>query len=73
MHVCVWKGVVSTRLTGLVGTAPAEAYHFDSNGMHIYFYEGHSIDKFFFQSLEGHQFRTCQSTSFSPFNFLTCA
>ncbi len=35
-------------LTGLGGTAPSEAYHFDSNGMHIYFYEGHSIDKLYF-------------------------
>ncbi len=53
--VCVWKGGR--------GTAPAEAYHFDSNGMHIYFYEGHSIDTIFSSlapnpSLPVHKFRS---------------
>ncbi len=34
--VCVFgRGVVSTRLTGLDGTAPAEAYHFDSNRLFL--------------------------------------
>ena len=34
--VCVFgRGIVSTRLTGLDGTAPAEAYHFDSNGLFL--------------------------------------
>ncbi len=54
MSVCVCSeggGVVSTKLTGLGGTAPSEGYHFDSNGMHIYFYEGHSIDKLYFSGL----------------------
>ena len=51
--MCVWKGgIVSTRLTGLDGTVPAEAYNFDSNGMHIYFYEGHSINNLYFSSLQ---------------------
>ncbi len=59
MCLCVWRGVVSTKLTGLGGTVSAD---FDSNGMHINFYEGHSNDKSYFSC---HQ-RSANPVSASP-------
>ena len=51
--VCVgaWKGGSSKpRLTGLDGTAPAEAYQTEC--ILIYFYKGHSIDNLYFSGLQ---------------------
>ncbi len=58
--VCVWKGVSKHKANWLGGTAPAEAYHFDSNGMHINFMKDIQFDKLYiFPVTEEHQSRHC--------------
>ncbi len=60
--VCVWKGVVSTRLTGLDEPRPLK---YTLNGIHIYL-KDNQLTVIFFR-LSAPISRHCQSTSFGPF------